>query len=735
MADAVGQSHAGVPHQISNLLQLAGGHKDIVAGIMQAARVQPAAVASLLVQILQQDEVSARQKVAAYKSFRTGSLEQGMEAGLIGSLIAVASQQMRAAPEEASIELQAAASDTLAHLAGSYFGPVMRELQKHLRPFVLPAEFTLLTLGKVMAASVYRCVPFLGITLTTMQTVMRGIDDSRRRGAFCTALECMCGAISTYLRSWERSSYPQITLQRFSAYLLPMYRYLISAWLPSEDTEVKLAVLKALGPMLNILLPRKDLQNQIYGDIPLLLAQYGKNIEAFYITKVLGEILQASSSNNPIPEMYVEAISHTLSYQVTSKVQRPYRLCRENYTEISHVFLQLGKGVVSELLVQHRTAMQLQGLWVWLPGPECDLLPVAMDSLPRAPMLRWTDTPQSSAHSDAEVPGMASLKHLCIKSVKSVLTDGSPTERPIRSLPLGGLLEKVVQKTSLATLEIIIASGRGISQELWERLLGCVTRTSYTDSLTPLCRCLRVLATKRQQHRQAARDCRDPGHSKFSLDQTAWEHKLLEFLRKTLGRSKEGGWSQDLSQELIQQIGSYASASVEKAFLYKALGTALAMSRDVASVTGQLRTLLSMADYLNGAEMECLGSCLQLCAREQLDATLRALGDFEDEIAEGEDSWHLNLRKGQASQERDRVGSALLLFYSSAAAQASPQQLLPQLADKIVPKILHHYSTSSQVSACRSWSQSPCHPLYPLRLGSQGLTGSDLRPWGEGSMD
>ncbi|XP_030392888.1 maestro heat-like repeat-containing protein family member 2A [Gopherus evgoodei] len=496
----------------------------------------------------------------------------------------------------------------------------------------------------------------------------------------------MCGAISTYLRSWERSTYPQITLQRFSAYLLPMYRYLISTWLPSEDTEVKLAVLKALGPMLNILLPREELQNQIYGDIPLLLAQYGKNIEAFYITKVLGEILQASSSNNPIPEMYVEAISHTLSYQVTSKVQWPYRLCRENYTEISHVFLQLRKGVV---------------------GPGCDLLPVAMDSLPRAPMLRWTDTPQSSAHSDTEVPRMARLKHLCIKSVKSVLTDGSP-------------------------------------RELWERLLGCVTRTPYTapltrtpytDSMTSLCRCLRVLATKRQQHRQAAQDCREPGHSKFSLDQTAWEHKLLEFLRKTLGRSKEGVWSQDLSQELIRQIGSYASASVEKAFLYKALGTALAMSRDVASVTGQLRTLLSMADYLNGAEMECLGSCLQLCAREQLDATLRALGDFEDEIAEGEDSWHLNLCKGQAPQERNRVKSALLLFYSSAAAQAPPQQLLPQLADKIVPKILHHYSTSSQVSACRTWSQSPCHPFYPLRLGSQGLTGSDLRPRGEGSMD
>ncbi|KAH1164725.1 hypothetical protein KIL84_004007 [Mauremys mutica] len=220
-----------------------------------------------------------------------------------------------------------------------------------------------------------------------------------------TALECTCGAISTYLRSWERSTYPQITRQRFSAHRLPTYRYLLSAWLPSEDTEVKLAVLKALGPVLNILLPRKDLQNQIDGDIPLLLAQYGKNIEAFYITKVLGQILQASSSKNPIPEVYVEAISHTLSDQVTSKAQRPYQLCRENHTEISHVFLQLARSHPSQLLgIFHRKLLM---------GEEDTRVGILA---------------LMSYVIGAEVLGLASRKHLCIKSVKSVLTDGSPRE-------------------------------------------------------------------------------------------------------------------------------------------------------------------------------------------------------------------------------------------------------------------------------------------------------------------
>ncbi|XP_067394255.1 maestro heat-like repeat-containing protein family member 2A [Emydura macquarii macquarii] len=406
MADTVEQPSGGAHHQIPNLrLADEGGHEGIMAGIVQAARAQPAAVASLLVRALQQDEVSARQKVVVYEGLRTLLLEQGVEAELIGSLIAVASQQMRAAPEEASSELQAAASDTLATLAGCSFGPVMRELQRHLRPFVRPAEFTLLTLGKVAAASVYRCVPFLGITLATMQTVMREMDDSRRRGAFCSALESMCGAVRTYLRCWERSTYPQVTRQRFSAYLFPMYQHLIGAWLPSEDTGVRLAVLQALGLMLDILLSGKDLQTQIYGDIPLLLAQYKENVEAFCITKLLGQILEASSSsNNPIPLVHMEAIACTLSCQVTSKAQQPHRLCRENRTEISHVVLQLAAcSHPSELMGIFQTKLET-GRGVTRVG----ILALMSDVV------------------GAEVPGMASQKHLCVKCVKSVLTDESP---------------------------------------------------------------------------------------------------------------------------------------------------------------------------------------------------------------------------------------------------------------------------------------------------------------------
>ncbi|XP_044841021.1 maestro heat-like repeat-containing protein family member 2A [Mauremys mutica] len=101
-----------------------------------------------------------------------------------------------------------------------------------------------------------------------------------------------------------------------------------------------------------------------------------------------------------------------------------------------------------------------------------------------------------------------------------------------------------------------------------------------------------------------------------------------------------------------------------------------------------------MADYLNGAETECLSSCLQLCARDQLDATLRALGDFEEEIGGG--GGFLASQEGPdptgQGQSEERPPAVL----QQCSSPGAPQQLLPQLADKIVPKILHHYSTGSQ---------------------------------------
>lgn len=64
---------------------------------------------------------------------------------LRGTLFLAPSQQ------QTPRELQLAASNALATLARGHFNPVMTVLQRQLKPFGQPDEFTLLTLGKMAA--------------------------------------------------------------------------------------------------------------------------------------------------------------------------------------------------------------------------------------------------------------------------------------------------------------------------------------------------------------------------------------------------------------------------------------------------------------------------------------------------------------------------------------------------------------------------------------------------------
>ncbi|XP_063157027.1 maestro heat-like repeat-containing protein family member 2A [Candoia aspera] len=167
------------------------------------------------------------------------------------------------------------------------------------------------------------------------------------------ALEQICKAIQIYLRSWEKSSYPRISVQQFSIYLLPLYACITRTWLPGSHSQVRLAVLKALSPMLSILLPRTEFQAQIYDDIILLSLQYeSSSTEAFYISKILGQILEASLVNkNPIPNMYVGPLAQNLILQICSKGQKQHLQWQShNSTEITQLFLKLARLHPSELL-------------------------------------------------------------------------------------------------------------------------------------------------------------------------------------------------------------------------------------------------------------------------------------------------------------------------------------------------------------------------------------------------
>ncbi|XP_030398746.1 maestro heat-like repeat-containing protein family member 2B [Gopherus evgoodei] len=103
---------------------------------------------------------------------------------------------------------------------------------------------------------------------------------------------------------------------------------------------------------------------------------------------------------------------------------------------------------------------------------------------------------------------------------------------------------------------------------------------------------------------------------------------LLQFLRTTLEMIDDSAWSRQISLELSQQMASYTSPSHEKSFLYKALGTSLAVCQDLVHVKSQLCKFLTTTDYMEVPERQRVISILAFSAESHLDLTLNALHEF-----------------------------------------------------------------------------------------------------------
>ncbi|CAM4329711.1 unnamed protein product, partial [Lepidochelys kempii] len=202
------------------------------------AETKLAIVLTVLLEKLQTDEQSRVDIYCALEKVLQQDT-QGLERRLLEKIITLASNHMRET-QEATNELKVAASNTLVTLARCYFNDVMCELLYRLE---LPEEFIFITLGNLSSAYALECIPFVGMILNVMISMLELVKDSRMRQAFCAVLE--------------------------------------------RCSRLKQAIIKALGPMLSLLLHRKEPQNPICKEISWLLEQYKEEMDVLHVTKVV----------------------------------------------------------------------------------------------------------------------------------------------------------------------------------------------------------------------------------------------------------------------------------------------------------------------------------------------------------------------------------------------------------------------------------------------------------------
>ncbi|CAM4719777.1 unnamed protein product [Caretta caretta] len=572
-----------------------------------------------------------------------------------------------------------------------------------------------------------------------MISMLELVEDSRMRQAFCGVLEKCSRAVNGYFMNWEKCSFPRMGESQFCNQILPLYCHVTSNWLTCEELELKQAIIKALGPMMGILLHKKEPQNPIFKEISWLLEQYKEEIDVFHVTKSLSQLLEVSVEYKiPLPKGKFQAICSALHNQICSPAKQ---LSIENHKELFHCVLLLARSSPDDLLAFLHEQLEI----------EHEAVRVASLGLLRAIV-------------GADLPETRVKKLLIVKAVKSTLSDQNATVRKaalhfIRTLLSSGSVENCAAWDLVAYVfsEFSVSTSKLV---LWPRLLEYVVPAQYTGTLKPLCRCLRELAEKKQREGEAAASldysgrvqlptpqgllarllvvASSPyereghgcaalqllkalhqtvhaavgemwvvkipsllqyieGNTENSLDHARWEHMLLQFLRTSLEMIDDSAWSSQISLELSWQMAGYASPSKEKSFLYKALGTSLAACQDLVHVKSQIHTLLTTADYMEAPERQGVVSILAVCAASHLDLTLKALQEFGAAMSQVTISGFVSRLKDYHHGTRGKTRRTLMLTYSNVAVHAPKEQLLSRVEADITRNIIHHYRTSCQV--------------------------------------
>ncbi|CAM4676424.1 unnamed protein product [Lepidochelys olivacea] len=312
------------------------------------AETKLASVLTVLLEKLQKDE---QNRIDIYYVLEKLLQQdtQGLERRLLKKIITLASNHMTET-QEARNEVKVAASNTLVTLARCYFSDVMLELVYHLE---LPEEFIFMTLGNLSSAYALKCIPFVGMILKAMISMLALVKDSRMRQAFCGVLEKCSRAVNVYFMNWEKCPFPRMGESQFCKNILPLYSHVTSNWLSCEELELKKAVIKALGPMMGILLHKKEPQNPIFKEISWLLEQYKEEIDVFHVTKCsekgsLSQLLEVSGEYKiPLPKVKFQAICRALHNQICSPAKQ---LSIENHKELFHCVLLLARSSPDDML-------------------------------------------------------------------------------------------------------------------------------------------------------------------------------------------------------------------------------------------------------------------------------------------------------------------------------------------------------------------------------------------------
>ncbi|XP_074745596.1 maestro heat-like repeat-containing protein family member 1 isoform X1 [Strix uralensis] len=687
-------------------------------------------------------------------------------------VIFLASNEMTKS-KEVIRDWQQAASNVLVAVGQRFINKVMEEVLTKFQPGILPHYFVMQTFANLSVSNVFGMVPFLNSILGTMLPMLGMAKQDHMKSVFCYALQHFSESIQEYLANLDKAPDPTVRKDTFSNEIFSAYEVLFNSWLQHREAKLRLAVVEALGPM-SYLMPSEKLEEQLPKLIPGILALYKKHTEAFYISKSLCQILEASVNiGSRSLDVQLDPLLGTLHPQICAPADPSVPLTVKNHTEVLRCFTVLACSfpdrVLAFLLPKLESSNERTRVGTLLimrqiinsaPSQMEIKKPFILSSM-KLPLQDSNNKVKRAVvqvisamahHGYLEQPGGEAMLEFLVRQC------ALPSEpQPKKQLPdADDLASDSVQSISINTLFLLSTTVDRMNNVLWPYLLEFVTPIQFTNALTPLCKSLMYLATKKQEEGENASlirydlnanlpspyalttrllvvssqpysgECRGAAalrllgvlhysvhpaldqlwskkvpllvehveeNTESSLSQKEWEEKLLLFLQETLAAVSDNTWICHFVTEMCRQLNSYNGFVLEKNFLYKCIGTTLGACASKDLVQKQLQELLETARYHEEAEREGLASCFGICAINHLEETLAKLEDFVRSDVFKKSVGLFSIFKDRSDNEVEKIKSTLILCYGYVAVYAPKELVLSRIEADILKNIFQYFNT------------------------------------------
>ncbi|XP_055656069.1 maestro heat-like repeat-containing protein family member 1 isoform X3 [Falco peregrinus] len=435
-------------------------------------------------------------------------------------VIFLASNEMTKS-KEVIRDWQQAASNVLVAVGQRFINKVMEEVLTKFQPGILPHYFVMQTFANLSVSNVFGMVPFLNSILGTMLPMLGMAKQDHMKSVFCYALQHFSESIQEYLANLDKAPDPTVRKDTFSNEIFSAYEVLFNSWLQHREAKLRLAVVEALGPM-SYLMPSDKLEEQLPKLIPGILALYKKHTEAFYISKSLCQILEASVNiGSRSLDVQLDSLLGTLHPQICAPADPSVPLTVKNHTEVLRCFTVLACSfpdrVLAFLLPKLESSNERTRVGTLLimrqiinsaPSQMEIKKPFILSSM-KLPLQDSNNKVKRAMvqvisamahHGYLEQPGGEAMMEFLVRQC-ALSSDAQPKKQPPDA---DDLTSDSVQSISVNTLFLLSTTVDRMSNVLWPYLLEFVTPIQFTNALTPLCKSLMYLAMKKQEEGESA---------------------------------------------------------------------------------------------------------------------------------------------------------------------------------------------------------------------------------------